>query len=354
MNGFSPLDRTFMTRALQLARCGIGGTSPNPLVGAVIVSDGRIIGEGYHIRAGEPHAEVNAVNSVKDCDRHLLPFSTMYVTLEPCSHYGKTPPCCDLIIAYGIPRVVIAATDANLQVNGMGIQKMSDAGVDVSVGLLKEESLRLNAAFFSSHLEKRPYITLKWAQTADGFVDSVRSGGQALQISDNVSRVAVHKLRASHDAILVGTRTALLDNPSLNLRYWAGRTPLRLVIDRLGVLPGNLSLFDGSSRTVVFTARENLGTYGKNVEHVVLDFDNPVVPQIIDFLYRRKINSLLVEGGPFLLQTFIDAGLWDEARIEVNPSLYLKDGVEAPVLSGYLKTGEDKCSGNQILYFRKK
>lgn len=347
-----PDDKLYMERALQLARCGVGSTSPNPMVGAVIVCDSRIIGEGYHIRAGEPHAEVNAVNSVKECDKHLLERSTMYVTLEPCSHYGKTPPCCDLIIACRIPRVVIAATDYNLQVNGSGIERMRAAGIDVVVGLLEDKSRRLNGAFFAFHQKKRPYITLKWAQSADGFIDTCRTGGQPLKISNGVSRVAVHKLRTAHDAILVGTRTALLDNPSLDVRFWAGRSPLRLVIDRKGILPLNLHLFDGAQLTVVFTEKIR-AELGKNIEQVLLDGKRDVIVQITEWLHARKINSLLVEGGSVLLQSFIDAGLWDCARVEVSPSLVVGSGVPAPFLHGASKSAEENCGGNIISFFER-
>lgn len=353
MDKFSARDLLYMQRCLQLARCGAGSTSPNPMVGAVIVCDDRIIGEGYHIRAGEPHAEVNAVDSVAECDRHLLERSTIYVSLEPCSHYGKTPPCCDLIIAQCIARVVIATTDFNVQVNGGGIARMREAGVEVVVGLLEDESRRLNGAFFAYHQQRRPFVTLKWAQTADGFIDRLRDGGQALSISNGVSRVAVHKLRSMHDAILVGTRTALLDNPSLDVRHWAGRAPLRLVIDREGVLPATLRLFDGSHPTVLFTARRDDGRLGKNIEQVVLDFSRDVIPQILAFLHSRKLNSLLVEGGAVLLQSFIDAGMWDRARVEVNPSLFVGEGVEAPAFPASHPVREEQCGGNKVLMFER-
>ena len=353
MDKFSARDLLYMQRCLQLARCGAGSTSPNPMVGAVIVCDDRIIGEGYHIRAGEPHAEVNAVNSVAECDRHLLERSTIYVSLEPCSHYGKTPPCCDLIIARRIARVVIATTDFNVQVNGGGIARMREAGVEVVVGLLEDESRRLNGAFFTCHQQDRPFVTLKWAQSADGFIDRLRDGGQALCISSGVSRVAVHKLRSMHDAILVGTRTALLDNPSLDVRHWAGRAPLRLVIDRDNTLPATLRLFDGSHPTVLFTARRDDGGLGKNIEQVVLDFSRDVIPQILAFLHSRKLNSLLVEGGAVLLQSFIDAGMWDTARVEVNPSLFVGEGVEAPAFPASHPVREERCGGNKVMMFER-
>lgn len=347
------VDEKFMRRCLQLARCGVGSTSPNPMVGAVIVCDGRIIGEGYHIRAGEPHAEVNAVNSVKAADRHLLSRSTIYVTLEPCSHYGKTPPCCDMIIAKGLKRVVVGSVDSNASVNGGGIARMRDAGINVVVGVLEQECRRLNGAFFVSHELKRPYITLKWAQTSDGYIDVVRSGGSALNISTPVSQAAVHKLRAMHDAILVGTRTAILDNPSLNLRCWAGRSPLRLVIDRGAVLPASLALFDGSVPTVVYTACEDVAKCGKNIEQVVLDFSKPVLPGILEHLHSSGVNSLLVEGGSKLLQSFIDAGLWDAVRVEINENLVVGSGVPAPVFSPISAWEVSSCGGNKILYCRK-
>ena len=347
------VDEFYMQRCLQLARCGAGSTSPNPMVGAVIVCDGRIIGEGYHIRAGEPHAEVNAVNSVAEADRHLLSRSTMYVSLEPCSHYGKTPPCCDMIIARGIARVVIGTADPNPQVDGAGIERMRSAGIDVTVGVLEEECLRLNRAFFTSQIYKRPYVTLKWAQSADGFIDLLREGGQAVKISSPVSQVAVHRLRAQNVAILVGRHTVLLDDPSLNIRHWAGRSPLRLVIDKNGTLPADLKIFDGTLPTVVYTACEKEDKVGKNIEQVVLDFDEPLLPQILSHLNALKIGSLLVEGGATLLQSFINASLWDEARVEVNRSLNLGDGVVAPTLAGFSPDGKEMVAGNEILHFRR-
>lgn len=344
-------DLQYVRRCLQLAKCGQGSTSPNPMVGALIVHDGRVIGEGYHIRAGEPHAEVYAVRSVKECDRHLLRASTMYVTLEPCSHYGKTPPCCDMIISCGIPRVVIGVSDSNAQVNGAGISRMRDAGIDVVVGVLEGDCYRLNSHFFASHEKRRPYVTLKWAQSADGYIDTVRNGGAPARISTQLSRLAVHKIRASHDAILVGTRTALLDDPSLDVRYWTGRSPLRLVVDRLGTLPCTLRLFDGSVPTVVYTALERKGLAGKNIEQVVLDFNTDIIPQILHHLHSRKINSLLVEGGAALLQSFIDSCSWDAARVEVNPALSLVSGIPAPHFGNHMKPVKEMLDANEILLY---
>lgn len=347
----SHIDELYMHRCLQLAANGRGSTSPNPMVGAVIVCDGRVIGEGYHIRAGEPHAEVNAINSVSADDRKLLSRSTIYVSLEPCSHYGKTPPCCDLIISCGIPRVVIGVSDANVQVNGEGIARMRSAGIEVVVGVSSVESHRLNGAFFTLHESSRPQIILKWAETADGYIDTIRTGGQALAISNGGSMLAVHKLRAEVDAVLVGTHTALSDNPTLTLRHWAGRSPLRLVIDRQGVLPASLNLFDDKAPTVVYTYNPIEDKFRKNVEQVKLDDTASVPLQILRHLASIKINSLLVEGGALLLQSFIDEGLWDIVRVERNPKLIIGNGVCAPVLPKGLIPEVFSCFGNDIFYY---
>ena len=351
MDAFNSVDKQYIARCLQLARCGRGSTSPNPMVGAVIVCDGRIIGEGYHIRAGEPHAEVNAVASVKDTDRGLLARSTIYVSLEPCSHYGKTPPCCDLIIERGIPRVVIAATDLNAQVNGTGIERMRKAGIEVVAGVLADEAYKLNKKFFTLHTAGRPHITLKWAQTADGFIDRRReaaSEGAPLAISTPLSMVAMHRLRAGCDAILVGARTALLDNPSLTLRHWGGRNPLRLVLDRGGVLPTTLRLFDSSAPTIVYTYRPVAGKFGENIEQIKLDEETDVLPQILAHLSALKINSLLVEGGAQLLRLFLDADLWDTVRVERNNRLAIGEGVAAPSLPKGAQPSVTMCDNNEI------
>lgn len=353
MDTFSHIDEMYMRRCLHLASCGVGSTSPNPAVGAVVVCDGRIIGEGYHIRAGEPHAEVNAVNSVKKEDKGLLVRSTIYVSLEPCSHYGKTPPCADLIISCKIPRVVVAVRDANAQVNGGGIARLRAAGAEVVVGVLRDEAYEINKNFFTNHTLCRPRVILKWAESADGFIDAFRdsSAEPAAKISNAMSRVLVHKLRSHCDAILVGKRTALLDNPSLDVRYWAGRSPLRLVIDREGTLPPSLKMFDGSVPAVVFTQSEKAGKFGENVEQVVLDFSSDVLSQIISFLQLRKVACLLVEGGSALLQSFIDNGLWDVARVERNLSLCLGSGVSSPRLPDGVSAQKRVFAGNEIVHY---
>ena len=318
----------YMRRCIQLARNGLCQTAPNPMVGAVIVCDGRIIGEGYHVRCGEAHAEVNAIRSVTEPS--LLRRSTLYVSLEPCSHYGKTPPCADLIIEKQIPRVVIGCRDPFPKVSGRGIQKLLDAGCEVTVGVLETECRQLLRRFITFHTLHRPYITLKWAQSADGFIDINRTGGTPAQLSDTYTLMLVHKRRAEHSAILVGTRTALLDNPSLTVRHWYGSSPVRITIDRQNTLPSDLHLFDGRARTLVFT--ETPHTEQPGVEYIQADFNQPLLPQLLESLYQRNLQSLLVEGGATTLQTFIDAGLWDEAFVETAPEC-LHDGVAAPVLN---------------------
>lgn len=327
-------DEKYMTRCIQLAQCGRYHAAPNPMVGAVIVCDGRIIGEGYHIRCGGPHAEVNAVRSVHPKDKDLLQRATIYVSLEPCSHYGKTPPCADLIISCGIPRVVVGCVDPFSEVSGRGIQKLRDAGISVTVGVMEQECLALNRRFIVNHTEKRPYVILKWAQSSDRFIDRLRSSSQEAPVvfSTSESSMLVHRQRAGVQAIMVGRRTALLDNPSLTVRHWPGDSPLRVVIDRECSLPDNLHLFDGTVPTLVFTACTDVPVR-ERVEYVTLDFVQPVLPQLLTELYARRVQSLLVEGGVALLQSFIDAGLWDEAHVETAP-FALHEGVAAPVLPG--------------------
>lgn len=323
-------DEKYIARCIQLAKNGRCNAAPNPMVGAVIVHNDTIIGEGYHIRCGEPHAEVNAIRSVKD--ESLLKESTIYVSLEPCSHYGKTPPCADLIINKGIRRVVVGCQDPFPMVAGRGIRKMREAGIEVKVGVLEAECRELIRRFVTFNTLHRPFITLKWAESADGFIDLHRTGGHPYVFSSPLSGMVVHKRRAEHSAILVGRRTALLDNPSLTTRNWYGKNPVRMVIDKDLTLPEDLALFDGSTRTLVFTRREDTPTR-PNVEYVRLDFSRDILPQMMDVLCREKLQSLMVEGGSILLQSFIDAGWWDEAYIERSDAR-LGDGVKAPELHG--------------------
>lgn len=320
-------DETYMRRCIELARHGVCGAAPNPMVGAVIVCDGRIIGEGYHIRCGEAHAEVNAIRSVSDPS--LLCRSTIYVSLEPCAHYGKTPPCADLIVEKQIPRIVIGCRDPFSKVAGRGIRKLLDAGREVKVGVLEEECRELIRRFLTFHTLHRPFVTLKWAESADGFLDVHREGGTPARLSSPLTTLLVHKRRAEHAAILVGRRTALLDNPSLSVRCWSGPQPLRLVLDRTLSLPEELHLFDGTQPTCCFTACE--GATRPHTTCLTLDYRRDILPQLLERLHEAQIQSVLVEGGAQLHQAFIDDGLWDEAVVEQSPVL-LGDGVKAPCL----------------------
>lgn len=321
-------EEKYMRRCIQLAQNGFCNAAPNPMVGAVIVCDGKIIGEGYHIRCGEAHAEVNAIRSVKD--ESLLKRSTIYVSLEPCSHYGKTPPCADLIIEKQIPRIVIGCQDPFARVAGQGIRKLQDAGREVIVGVLEKECRYLIRRFITFHTLHRPYITLKWAESQDRYLDRIRENGSPVILSTPLTSMLVHKKRAEHSAIMVGTRTALLDNPSLNVRHWFGPSPVRVVLDRFRTLPDTLRLFDGSVPTLLFT--EKAGEECPGAECIQVDYHRDILPQVLEVLHRRGLQSLLVEGGSQLLQSFIDAGLWDEIYVEESPEL-LQSGVKSPEIS---------------------
>ena len=327
-------DEKYMFRCLQLARNGFYGAAPNPMVGAVIVCDGRIIGEGYHIRCGGPHAEVNAIRSVKDAG--LLRRSTIYVSLEPCSHYGKTPPCADLIVGKGFPRVVVGCLDPFAKVAGRGIRKLRDAGIEVTVGVLEDKCLELNRRFMTFQTCRRPYVSLKWAESADGFIDRLRADGcgeRPYRFSSDYTQMLTHRYRAAHQAVLVGTGTALADDPALTNRLWPGPSPLRLVLDRRGRLPHDLKLFDGSAPTRVYVdsktaAPDYAGRPG--VTCVPVDFDGGMVlKEVMNDLYALSVQTLLVEGGKQLLDSFISDGLWDEIRIE-QTDVFLNEGVPAP------------------------
>lgn len=327
------IDEKYMKRAIQLAANGNGSVKSNPKVGAVIVHNGRIIGEGFHRKYGEAHAEVNAVNAVKEVS--LLPESTMYVTLEPCSHYGKTPPCAELIVRMKIPRVVVGCMDPYPEVAGRGVKILLDAGIEVFTGLLEKEIFDLNRSFMVAHTRKRPYVILKWAQSTDGFIDKIRKDAStpAVVLSSPASMRLVHKLRSEVGAIMVGTRTALLDNPALTVRNWVGESPVRVVLDRMLKIPSDYNLLDGSVLTLVFTAGK--AENRNNVEYITIDFGKEVLSQVLDHLYKRKITSLLVEGGSALHNHFIIENLWDEIRIETAP-VRLHEGVPAPVVSGVM------------------
>tara|TARA_R110002050_G_scaffold204327_1_gene339666 strand:+ start:153630 stop:154586 length:957 start_codon:yes stop_codon:yes gene_type:complete len=300
------------------------------MVGAVLVWNNTIIGEGYHQIYGGPHAEVNAINSV--VDKSLLSKSTIYVSLEPCSHFGKTPPCADLIIANKIPKVVMASIDSNAVVCGNGISKLKASGIEVITGVLEKESQELNRSFNTFHQKKRPHIILKWAQTKDGFIDTIRKAAStpALKISNNASSRWVHKIRSEVDAILIGKKTAQLDNPSLSTRKWAGKSPIRIIIDHNLSLSKKLKVFDNSIRTIVFNSRHS--EKNSNTEYIKIDDSPTFYTEIQNQLWKRNIQSILVEGGAYTLQQFIDQNLWDQVFIIQNNSI-LEKGVKAPVLS---------------------
>ena len=343
-------DEKFMIRAIELARLGMGSVSPNPMVGCVIVHKGVIIGEGYHAEYGKAHAEVNAVNRIKNKD--LLSTSTIYVTLEPCSHHGKTPPCADLILHHRIPEVVVGTVDPFAQVAGRGIKRLREGGCTVITGFCEEKCIELNRRFFTFHQKKRPFIILKWAQTADGFIDidrSVENYGQPTWITNDLSRIAVHKMRTDEAAILVGTNTEKKDNPSLTVRDWSGTHPLRIVIDREGKLPAGLTLFDRREPTVVYTAVDIPNT--PNLEYKKIGFNGLELDEILSDLHQRGIVSLIVEGGQKLLESFIRAGIWDEARVFTGKNVFHR-GVKAPVFDGNLIKSEELDDSWMFLFRR--
>lgn len=331
----------YINRCITLAQYSEGKTAPNPMVGAVLVYNDKVIGEGYHKEYGKTHAEVNAISSVKD--KSLLKQSTLYVNLEPCSHYGKTPPCADLIIRSGIPRVVVGMRDVNPKVNGNGINMLRNAGIEVIEGVLENDCKYLNRRFVTFIEKKRPYILLKWAQTFDNFIDIHRysSDVKPLKISNKVTKILNHQIRTQEAAIMVATRTAILDNPHLTVRKWSGRNPVRVLIDRNLKVPADFNIFDNSTRTLIFNQIKE--ETKANTEFIKLDFGTNIVPQILSKLYEYNIQSLIVEGGRQLLQSFVEYGCWDECHVEVSNQI-IKNGVAAPILTNY------DIVSKQILY----
>ena len=324
------IDNVFMRRCIQLAKLGLGQTYPNPLVGSVIVyNNNNIIGEGYHKKVGEAHAEVNAINSIKD--KSLIPNSTIYVSLEPCSHYGKTPPCADLIIRSGFKNVVIGIQDPFAKVNGLGIKKLLDAGCQVKLGVCEEECLELNKRYISFHSKKRPYIVLKWAVSADSFISPYTKDNfqdkEPVWITNPVSKQLVHQWRTEEAAILVGTHTALMDNPELTARHATGPNPIRVLIDRELKVPKDFKIFNNSSTTIVFSELDENNS--DHVKYYKIDFSSDIIPQILEILYQHDIQSLIVEGGKHTLDRFIYSGLWDEARVFKTKAVFNK-GTRAP------------------------
>ena len=310
---------TYIKRCLQIAKNGLGSTRPNPMVGCVVVHNNKIIGEGFTSEYGGNHAEVNAIQSVMD--KSLLKEATLYVTLEPCSHYGKTPPCSDLIIENNIPNVVIGCLDDNEKVAGKGVSKLKNAGCKVTVGVLENECKEHHKRFFTFHNKKRPYIILKWAETLDGFIaPKTKDELKPIWITNSISRQLVHKWRAEEQAILVGSNTVLQDNPTLTVRDWTGENPTRIVLDEKNILSKDLNIFNDDAETIVISEKD-------------IDFSNQVASQICKVLHLNDINSVIIEGGAQTLQTFIDANLWDEARVFTG-NVEFKEGVKAPEFSG--------------------
>jgi diaminohydroxyphosphoribosylaminopyrimidine deaminase/5-amino-6-(5-phosphoribosylamino)uracil reductase len=343
-------DKIYMNRCLQLAKNGESHVDPNPLVGSVIVHNNSIIGEGYHEKYGEAHAEVNAINSVKD--KSLLPYATLYVNLEPCAHFGKTPPCSDLIIYHKIPKVVIGMQDPFSKVDGAGIKKLVNAGIEVISGVLKDDCEFLNRNFITFHTKKRPFIVLKWAETQDGFMDRIRDGNSAIEsnwITNETCRSLVHKWRTQIPAIMVGKNTAQYDNPKLDVRSWTGRSPLRITIDRKLTLPKNLHLFDNSIPTLILNSK--LDEINGNIEYIKIDLQSNFPENLLHLLYDRGINSLLVEGGRKLLDSFIIKNCWDEARIFIGNKLF-EQGLPAPAIKGKL-VSKEFIGDSQLTIIRK-
>ncbi|HEY8661576.1 MAG TPA: bifunctional diaminohydroxyphosphoribosylaminopyrimidine deaminase/5-amino-6-(5-phosphoribosylamino)uracil reductase RibD [Hanamia sp.] len=342
------IDEQYMSRCIELAKLAAGQVAPNPMVGAVLVYEDKIIGEGYHKKYGEPHAEVNCINSVLAENKDLIEKSTIYVSLEPCSHYGKTPPCVDLIIKNKIKKIVIGCKDIYKEVAGKGIEKLKNSGAEVIVDILENECKDLNKRFFTFHQKNRPYIILKWAQSANGKIGSL--SGERILISNDYSNRLVHKWRSDEAAILVGTNTALKDNPSLTTRLWEGNNPIRIVIDKENNLPSTLEVFNHEANTIIFNLYKD--SIENNLQFIKLEASG-LLEQILHSLFELNIQSVLIEGGSKTLQSFIDAGLWDEARIITNEEMMIENGIAAPELYGAVLENQERYFSDLISYYWK-
>ena len=347
-----------MQRCIDLAKQSAGNVAPNPMVGSVLVHSGRIIGEGRHEYYGGPHAEVNCLNSVKDADKHLIQSSRLFVSLEPCAHFGKTPPCADLIIQNNIKNVVVGCRDPFVEVDGKGIEKLKAAGIDVHVGISEKECKHLNRRFFTFHTQHRPYIILKWAQSRNKKISGMPGLHERLMISNDYTNRVVHKWRREEASILVGKNTVLHDDPALTNRYWPGPSPVRLVMDMDLSLPAGLKMFtDAQSYTIVFNTRQHeldealLQKRSAGVGFYHVTHDVSLVQQISNALYQLKIQSVLVEGGARLLQSFIDENVWDEARVITNEELVVDGGLSSPDLKNADLVNEETVMSDQIHYF---
>lgn len=340
-------DEQYMRRCIALAECAKGLTYPNPMVGCVIVHNEKIIGEGYHRKAGEGHAEVNAIASVKQ--RNLLKISTLYVSLEPCAHYGKTPPCAKLIIDCEIPKVVVGCVDSFSAVSGKGIEMLRNAGIEVVVGVLDKECRRLNRRFFTFHEKQRPYVILKWAESADGFIDSARDEtNRPTWLTDEECRRLVHKQRTEEQAIMIGANTALLDRPQLTARLWSGNQPMRIVIDPNLRVPHDMPLFTDGNPTIVINKTKTCTE--ANVKFIACDFEENAPTNILKILHAENLQSVIIEGGTKTLQSFIDADLWDEAFVYKGFTT-IGRGVAAPHLKRRATTASLVCA-NQLFVYR--
>ncbi len=348
-------DEFYMRRCLQLAKLGAGNVAPNPMVGAVLVYENRIVGEGYHKKYGQAHAEVNCINSVKQGDKKFIERSVLYVSLEPCAHFGKTPPCSDLIIKNKIPKVIIGCRDPFEQVNGKGIEKLKAAGIEVIAAILEKDCKDLNKRFFCFHTKHRPYIILKWAQTADKKIATDSSN--RLIISNELTNKIVHKWRAEEAAILVGTYTIASDDPLLTNRLWTGKNPVRLLIDKDLKLPGTAKVFNNDAPTIVFNLAKTAIELKQHLTNCIfyykIDKNESLIKQLTKACYELNIQSILVEGGAKLLQSFIDENLYDEIRIITNENLFVTNGLDAPVFNpGRLqKVDTNIISSDKIEYF---
>ena len=338
----------YMHRCLQLAALGAGKVAPNPLVGAVLVHNGNIIGEGYHQQYGAPHAEVNCINSVPADKRHLIKQSTLYVSLEPCNHFGKTPPCTNLILEHGIREVVVAVADPFEKVNGSGINRLKAAAVNVTTGVLEKEASWQNRRFFTFNQKHRPYIILKWAQSGNGKIAGANS--EPVKISNEITDRLVHKWRSEEATIMVGTNTAFIDDPSLTTRLWTGGNPVRIVVDATLKLPASLKLFDERARTVILNT-ERSGQSGSNY-YYKYNSKHTIQTATVNMMMEQNLHSVIVEGGAKLLQTFIESGTWDEARVINNRNFIIPEGIQAPQLENAILLKREIIGSDEICYYK--
>ncbi len=356
----SSIDKLYMSRCLELASNGMGNVAPNPMVGSVIVYNNQIIAEGYHTEYGKDHAERAAINAVKNSS--VLKDSTLYVSLEPCSHFGKTPPCANLIIESQIKRVVVATLDPNPKVQGRGIELLKNAGIDVTVGVLEKEARELNRRFFVYHIKKRPYVILKWAQTLDGYIDAIRKPSDPIApvwVTNDLARTLVHRWRSEEQSIMIGTNTVAKDNPRLDVRDWSGRSPIRVVLDRKLRLSPDMNVYDGSLPTLVFvgnnsSAASKRQTFASvpNLELLTIDFARGAEDQVLRELYERGIISVIIEGGAMLVSSFVKKNYWDESRVFVG-NKFFGDGVKAPEFNGDLYS-YDEVGDSKLFTYRNK